>query len=334
VLDLTGLDRVLEHAAHDMVVRAEAGVRFADLQKQLAAAGQRVALESAYPDATVGGIVATGSAGPSRYLYGTPRDLLIGVTVVLSDGTVARSGGKVVKNVAGYDLGKLYTGSFGTLGAITAVTFRLHPLPAARQFVSAAFDRPAELAGAVSRLKRSQLVPTAIEVERTGSCWTLTVLVEGVAAGVERRAGNAARLIGGEPAAEPPGWATLPKPPGGSLVKLVAEPAAVAECLTWLDRETGGVDAAYSLRGSAAVNVLYAGVSAAAEPGALRAALAAVRERLAGRDASLVLLSAPDAVRAGFDSWGPVKGLELMRRVKREFDPAGTLAPGRFVGGI
>ena len=334
VIDTTAMDRVLEHAAQDMVVRVQAGTRFADLQQHLAEAGQRLALQSAYPDATLGGIVATAAAGPSRLLYGTPRDLLIGITAVLSDGTVARSGGKVVKNVAGYDLGKLYTGSYGTLGVITDVTFRLHPLPAARSFLTADFEAPDQLAAAVARVKRSQLVPSAVEVERSGDGWRLTVLVEGVAAGVSTRAAEAARLIGGRPAAEPPGWGTLPGPAGGSLVKVVAEPAALEATLTAVDGELGALAPGYRLTGSAALNVLYAGVATTAEPKPLRDALTSLRRRLATSDGSVVLLSAPAEVREGFDSWGLVPAVELMRRVKHEFDPTGTLAPGRFVGGI
>src|SRR6185312_15807086 len=110
--------------------------RMGDVAAVLAEAGQEIALDVP-DDASVGGIVASGLAGPRRLRYGTPRDLLIGITIVRADGTVAKSGGKVVKNVAGYDLGKLFAGSAGTLGLITEATFRLHPLPAARAWVTA-----------------------------------------------------------------------------------------------------------------------------------------------------------------------------------------------------
>ncbi len=138
VIDTLRLDQVLEHAAGDLVVRASAGVTMARLAGVLAAAGQQLAVDAPPRGGggrgvspTVGGLLATGAAGPRRLRYGTPRDLVIGVTVVRPDGTVTKSGGKVVKNVAGYDLGKLYTGSCGTLGLITEAIFRLHPLPAA-----------------------------------------------------------------------------------------------------------------------------------------------------------------------------------------------------------
>ncbi len=128
VIDTSLMSRVVEHAAGDLVARLQAGARMGDVAAVLARAGQEIALDVP-GDASVGGVVASGLAGPRRLRYGTPRDLLIGITIVRADGTVAKSGGKVVKNVAGYDLGKLFAGSAGTLGLITEATFRLHPLP-------------------------------------------------------------------------------------------------------------------------------------------------------------------------------------------------------------
>ncbi len=133
----TGLNRIVEHNVGDLTAILEAGVPLADAQRTFAAAGQMLALDPPlggqprFPSgATIGGIVATGDSGPLRHRYGAPRDLIVGATVALSDGTVARSGGKVIKNVAGYDLAKLFAGSFGTLGVILSVSVRLHPLPA------------------------------------------------------------------------------------------------------------------------------------------------------------------------------------------------------------
>src|ERR687898_581885 len=151
------LDQVLEHAAGDLVVRAQAGVRLADLQAALAPAGQWLALDPPEPGSTLGGVVAANASGPRRLRYGTVRDLIIGITVVLADGTVARAGGKVVKNVAGYDLAKLFCGSLGTLGMIAEVIFRLHPLPAAAAVVlgpvgSAAVAGPGGTDAALSQL--------------------------------------------------------------------------------------------------------------------------------------------------------------------------------------
>ena len=130
VIDLQAMDQVIEHAAGDLVARVQAGATTGHLAAVLAAAGQELALDVP-ADATVGGVVATGTTGPRRFRYGAPRDLLIGITIVRADGVVAHAGGKVVKNVAGYDLGKLLTGSRGPIALITEATFRLHPTPAA-----------------------------------------------------------------------------------------------------------------------------------------------------------------------------------------------------------
>src|SRR6266516_3027627 len=169
VVDLRSMDQVVEHEAGDLVARVQAGATIGQLSVALAAAGQQLALDVP-AEATVGGVVATGTAGPRRFRYGTPRDLLIGITVVRADGVVARAGGKVVKNVAGYDLGKLFAGSHFTLGLITEATFRLHPLPAAVAWVTAEFG-PAARAGAVAAVAAaagSPLVPSAVELDWPG----------------------------------------------------------------------------------------------------------------------------------------------------------------------
>jgi len=123
-------NKILEHAPGDMTITVEAGVTFSQIQSALSAHRQRLALDPLWPDvATVGGVIAANDSGALRLRYGGVRDLIIGITVVLADGTIAKSGGKVVKNVAGYDLPKLMSGALGTLGIITKAVFRLHPLP-------------------------------------------------------------------------------------------------------------------------------------------------------------------------------------------------------------
>jgi glycolate oxidase FAD binding subunit len=236
VIDMQAMDQVLEHAAGDLVARAQAGVTMAHLASVLASAGQELAVD-APAEATVGGVVATGTAGPRRLRYGAPRDLLIGITIVRPDGAVAHSGGKVVKNVAGYDLGKLFCGSQGTLGLITEVTFRLHPLPAAVAYVTAEF-RPAEFGSAsgdvaarvVAAAANSALVPSAVQLDvppqdgpgsQAGP--RVGVLLEGTSSGVAERAQRMAGLLSaalasdgpGAPAVTisgtpPPGWGRLP----------------------------------------------------------------------------------------------------------------------------
>src|SRR6266704_2585893 len=133
ILETRRLTGVVEHAAGDLIVVVRAGTPMAELQDKLAPAGQQLALDAG---GTVGGTVAANASGPRRMLYGTARDLLIGITVVRADGIVAKAGGKVVKNVAGYDLSRLFTGSFGTLGLIVEAVFRLHPLPASAAYVT------------------------------------------------------------------------------------------------------------------------------------------------------------------------------------------------------
>ncbi|WP_262847094.1 FAD-binding oxidoreductase [Sphaerisporangium corydalis] len=223
MVDTCCLNEILEHVAGDLVVRVQAGVTVEALAAALAGAGQQLALDVPIEGATIGGTLATATAGPRRLRYGTARDLLIGITVVLADGTIARSGGKVVKNVAGYDLGKLFTGSQGTLGVITEATFRLHPLPAARAWVTATVPDLAGLPG-LAAVAASQLEPSALEVDRPGprAPLTVTALIEGVAA--DERAKATADLMG--PTATitptPPNWwshlpTDHPTPPGTNL---------------------------------------------------------------------------------------------------------------------
>ena len=222
VIDTLRLDQVLEHAAGDLVVRAQAGVTMRQLAGVLATARQQLALDvppgtggGQDGSPTVGGLLATGSAGPRRLRYGTPRDLLIGITVIRPDGTVTKSGGKVVKNVAGYDLGKLYAGSLGTLGLITEAIFRLHPLPAAAAFVTAGYADTAAAAQGVAAAAGSELAPVAIEIDRPArdGLIRVAVLLEGDPAGVSERASLMRGVLGAGTAtldAAPSWWGAGP----------------------------------------------------------------------------------------------------------------------------
>ncbi|MEU0567078.1 FAD-binding oxidoreductase [Nonomuraea sp. NPDC005983] len=315
LLDLCCLNEVLEHAAGDLVVRTQAGVTMGALAAALAEKGQELALDTA-PDATVGGTLATATAGPRAFRYGTARDLLIGITVVLADGTVARSGGKVVKNVAGYDLGKLFTGSYGTLGVIAEATFRLHPLPADSRWVVAEVE-PSRLREVAAALAASQAEPSAVEVDRPDpeGPVTLAVLVEGTAA--EPRALVLREIIGaGEVAGEPPSWWGV-IPQDEVLVEVRFLPSVLDGVLD-AAREAG-----FRLRGSPVSGRLH--LTPAGDAGA--ETLARLRERT-GRMTVLA------TQREDVDRWGEVSALPLMRRVKERFDPGRTLSPGRFLGGI
>jgi glycolate oxidase FAD binding subunit len=313
LVDTRRLGRLIEHTAGDLVVRAEAGLPLADLQEILAGTRQQLALDGLVPGATVGGALATATAGPRRFLYGSARDLLIGITVVRADGVVAHAGGKVVKNVAGYDLGKLFTGSRGTLGLIVEAAFRLHPLPQASAYVTATADDAAQAFELTRALRRSPLAVSAIEVDGPGPI-TVTTLLEGFADAVPARAEAARELIGGEIAGEPPAWwGRLPE--GAVLAEVRAAPSRLPDLFA------AGPE---RLRGSAGRGVYHATLSTD------RAAESLARLRKHG---DAVVLSAPDGTPP-LDRWGPIPALPLMRRVKDQFDPGHRLSPGRFAGGI
>jgi glycolate dehydrogenase FAD-binding subunit len=215
------LNRVLEHEAGDLTCAVEAELRLSALQAALAPHGQMLALDPP-GDPTLGACLAANLSGPRRHRYGTMRDLVIGVTVVLPDGTVANSGGKVVKNVAGYDLGKLFCGSAGRLGRIVRLSLRLHPLPEATATVTA----PPDAARALAVL-RSTLVPSAVDVH-----WPdrLALLFEGSERAVAAQVEAARDLIGGEPAGEEV-WAEAAGHQARAKGRLSFTPRLLAEVL-------------------------------------------------------------------------------------------------------
>ncbi len=189
-LDAAGMDRVLEHEAGDLTCTVEAGIRLSALAAALAPSGQRLSLDPP-GDPTVGACLADSLSGPLRHRFGAPRDLVLGVTLVLADGTIVNAGGKVVKNVAGYDLGKLVCGSRGRLAFIGRVSLRLHPAPATAATVLVETGDPASVAAA---LLASQLVPSAIDILHPGR---VVVLFEGGAAAVAAQVDATRALVGG-----------------------------------------------------------------------------------------------------------------------------------------
>jgi glycolate oxidase FAD binding subunit len=384
VVDTLRLDQVVEHAAGDLVARIQAGAGMRRLAGSWRPPGGSWPLtprpapvqgagegpESREPagaeppgTGTVGGMLATGTAGPRRLRYGTPRDLVIGITVVRADGTVASSGGKVVKNVAGYDLGKLFAGSYGTLGLIVEAVFRLHPLPAATTYTTVDVAGAAEARRMVAAAAGSQVAPTAVEISRAGRGYPVHVgvLLEGDPAGVGERAAQLRELLGAgaETSPDAPGWWGSTGPPAGhngaggtgTLIRVGFWAAALPAVLAAIDGAAvaGGLDP--PVAGSAAAGVIYVALGAGAHPAAVAAFVASLREALArgAADASpasapvpdsppvlasAVVVHAPPAVRELTDMWGPVPGLALMRAVKDQFDPGHRMAPGRFAGGI
>jgi glycolate oxidase FAD binding subunit len=357
VVDTWQLNAVLEHSAGDQVVRAQAGVPLAALTRVLAEAGQRLAVDQVVDGGTVGGLLATGVAGPLRLRYGTPRDLLIGVTMIRADGAVARAGGKVVKNVAGYDTGKLLAGSYGTLGLITDATFRVHPAPAAASYVSADYASPAAAAAALLGAARSTLVPSAAELDWPGgdAPVSVAVLFEGDPEGVAQRAERLRDLLAETAGAQPRATGTSPEvaerlrtadapPPWWGRGAATAPDGTVLRIAFWASRLAGvlgiirdaavpaGLDPAVS--GSGAAGVLHAAVPPDAPPDAVAQFVTGLRAALPAGRSSAVVLHAPAGVAAAVDLWGPVPSAGLMQSVKDQFDPEHRMAPGRFAGGI
>ncbi len=304
IIETQRLNQVLEHAAGDLVVRVQAGVTLGQLAGVLGAAGQQLALDpppalasangSAGGSPTIGGMLATGTAGPRRLRYGTPRDLVIGITVVRPPGTVAKSGGKVVKNVAGYDLGKLYAGSYGTLGLITEAVFRLHPVPAAAMFVTAGFADTAAASHAVTAAAGTDLAPVAVELDRPGrdGLVRVAVLLEGDPAGVAERSALLRDVLGAGTASSdsaPPWWgsarpARLVTGPHGpaepTVLRISFWAAALPGVLAAIDAagQDAGLDPAVS--GSAGAGVLYAALEGDADPAAVARFVAGLRDGL------------------------------------------------------
>ncbi|MFD0686581.1 FAD-binding oxidoreductase [Actinomadura fibrosa] len=325
LVDTHRLDALVEHASGDLVAKAQAGLPMDRLAEALADRGQRLALDVPLPGSTVGGTVATGAAGPLRTLFGTPRDLVIGLTVVRADGQIARSGGKVVKNVAGYDLGRLFCGSYGTLGLIVEVTFRLHPVPAARAWVTCSVGDPGEAHEAVQSVLHSPVAPSALEYLSPG---TVAVLLEGVPEGVAARAGQLTTLLGDTAQVTdtaPDGWGVYPD--GTTLIDVTAPPTALPHLLA----ATAQPEVAVSWNASGHGHV---GLPSGMAPAEVAAVLGSLRDTLAAHKGRAVVQYAPEDVRGEVDFWGPVPALALMRRVKDQFDPDHRLSPGRFVGGI
>ncbi|HET7399954.1 MAG TPA: FAD-binding oxidoreductase [Intrasporangium sp.] len=336
VLDTTGLDAVVEHAAGDLICVVGAGRALESLQAELGRAGQRLGIDDGR-NGTVGGAVATAATGPTRLYHGSVRDLVIGMTLVRPDGVVAHAGGKVVKNVAGYDLGKLLTGSFGTLGVITQVAFRLHPVPAARRWVTTTLDSRARIQQRVLAVTHAQVVPSAVELDWSAGGATLSLLLEGVPPGVERRTSQALDLLGPDAGASeeaPPWWGREPQGEAGVLLKVTHEIAGLSRLLAALETAAAAAGVTPTLRGSPVVGTALVALDGDVTAEGLAAFVTSLRSAQPGFGGSVVVLEAPAAVKQGVDVWGPVGGLDLMKAVKAQFDPERRLAPGRFVGGI
>ncbi len=346
LLRTRALHRVVEHLPSDQIATVEAGVTVATLQEELARHGQRLALDPPHPGrATLGGVVAANAFGSRRHRYGAARDLVVGMTFVRADGVVAKGGGKVVKNVAGFDVPRLLVGSLGTLAFVATVTVRLHPLPEVEETVCIdGLDAPG-LRQAALALRAAQLEPTSVAALIEDGAFRLGLRFEGFGPGVAEGREGALELahgLGRPASALPPAPASRfweehdrARTDGAVRLRISAPPAAlpaVAEAMRpVVDRLAGARAVLYPTLGFAFLGGGLADADAqavGAEVGALRVVLTAI-------GGSAVLLAGPFTLRAVCDPWGLAPAsLALMRRVKDALDPEHRLAPGRFVGGL
>lgn len=334
VLETVRLAGVRQHSWQDLTATVGAGTRWAAMQETLAVHGQQVALDSLWPErATVGGIVATNDSGAWRLKYGSLRDLIIGMTIVLADGTVAKSGGKVVKNVAGYDLHKLMTGAYGTLGVISEVTFRLHPA-CGRTQVWTFSSLEAEPVGALMmKVLNSQLSVQGMQVRASAVGFALDVelstLPEVIARQIDALEQLADRVTGkGSQLGDSSMFVTRERlfaESGGIVIKATMLPSAIANLSSDVVR-LGGSSV------TQAAGIMFARFSEEAAVLALPSLRAHVD---AAGDGSVTVLRAPRPLPEwARPPWGENCVPALMREIKRQFDPNRTFNPGIFVGGI
>jgi glycolate oxidase FAD binding subunit len=333
------LDRLIAHAVGDLTVTVETGMTFAKLQEILATAGQFLPLDPAYPDlATIGGIVATADTGSLRHRYGGVRDLLLGITFVRADGKIAKAGGRVVKNVAGYDMMKLFTGSYGTLGILTEVTFRVYPLPATTGTVI--------ITGAVEGLIKtakilmaSTLTPIAVNVLSTAfsrhleisNTPSLVVKFATIPASIAEQSaqlldiGKGLGLKGGIWQGEQAEklWTGIQTGIWGDSAigcKLGVRSTAAVETIEWIDRSTDNH--------AKAVIHLSSGIGACALSNAKH--IVPLRSQCEAAGGFLSVLQAPEDLKQTIDVWGyRGNSVPLMRQIKQQFDPFDLLNPGR-----
>ena len=320
-LRTAGLARIVEYEPADQVVSFEAGIALAALQNALAKERQRLSLDPPFAaKATLGGIIAAASSGPRRMRYGAVRDLILGVSIVRSGGELARSGGKVVKNVAGFDLPKLVCGSLGTLGLIAAATIRVHPLPEAEASLIVRSLSSEQVPQLLDKIRAAQIEPAAMVASRTGpDRWDVAVLFEGFEAGVKQQE---AKLRAVAPADRCDPWAdhAALRERGELRLKISALPTALPQVESELFSRLPGARAAwYPTLGLGFVSMDAAPIAAELE--------------FARRSFRVVVEAAPAG--STLDRWGPPpQSLRLQKAVKARLDPEGLLAPGSFVGGI
>jgi glycolate oxidase FAD binding subunit len=349
ILSTARLDKIIEHAWADLTVSVEAGCTIQKLQEALAQHGQRLALDPLWPaNATIGGVLSTNDSGSLRLRFGALRDLIIGVTLALPDGTLASSGGKVVKNVAGYDLPKLITGAFGTLAVITRAVFRLHPLPRNAKTLTISGCDLGQMQRVLLAVQDSQLAHTALQARLADDAEpAVDVLFEGTPEGIAAQEAQLRALA--SPAlvteAAVAVWSASQElwdfPGLTAMAKITTLPAAIALTVETVQRITAPRKTLWKL----AMQATGIGwLRLEGPPESLHDALSDLRLEVERAGGSLSVFRQPverrriDGERAGMkriETWGEGgDALRLMRAVKNQFDARNTLNPGRFLAGI
>jgi glycolate oxidase FAD binding subunit len=341
ILSTARLEKIIEHAWADLTVSVEAGCTIHKLQSALAQHGQRLALDPLWPaQATIGGVLSTNDSGSLRPRFGALRDLIIGVTLALPDGTLASSGGKVVKNVAGYDLPKLVTGALGTLAVITRAFFRLHPLPRNVKTLSISGCNLEEMQRLILAVQDSKLAHTALQARIAQDAEPeVDVLFEGTEAGIAAQEAQLRELARPAIAADAPStvWNASQElwdsASSGTvaIAKVTTLSASIARAIETVRRASTSRKTHWKLT-MQATGIGWLRLEAAAEN--LHAVLSDLRFELEHEGSSLSAFLHPMNMQS-MDAWGtPGDSLPLMRAVKKQFDPKNTLNPGRFLAGI
>jgi glycolate oxidase FAD binding subunit len=334
VLSTKRLNAVVAHEHADLTATVQAGARLDEVNRVLARHGQWIPIESAFDESTLGGAIATNDSGPLRHRYGTPRDLLIGIRLALTDGRLIKAGGNVVKNVAGYDIGRLMSGSHGSLAAIVSATFKLMPLPGATSTVIAGFERRDALLDALTRIANSQLEAAAVEV-RAGRPYRLLLKFESSPGALNAHVHTARTLIGNgtievvSSQSEANLWREHVRAPWtspGVVIKLAWLPASLDAVLAFIDDLRGAV-AGIELIGRAVIGSGLLRVDADS------LVQRNVVERLRSRTdvfRHVVVLRADTTLKQQVDVWGPLGDAgALGASLKHALDPNGILNAGR-----
>ncbi len=348
ILSLAALPRDIEHCSDDLTATVSASATIGEVNARLARAGQWLPIDPLVSDrSTIGGLVASNACGPARHRYGAPRDLIIGVDLALADGRMVKAGGRVVKNVAGYDLARLVCGSFGSLAVVTRATFKLAPLPPTTitlevKSADEGVEGTRRLAEAALAFTAEPLTPTAVELDVPTP--RLLLRFASTPAGADRQASAAAafcRTAGLTPSRiegdrQSRVWHDRRSAIWDmqhTVVRVSVLPTDVATMLAAVVARAREHGVRCQATGHAALGVFYVAVDGPAH--AQAAVVTAVRHVIEARRGHAVILAASTEVRQLVDTWGaPGSALPLMRAVKARFDPRGILNPGNGPGGL